>query len=802
MTEKNKGEIEQLPETQPADLGGVLTEKISRRSFGKLLGAQTVLASTVTLSGCLGGGGGGSDDAPAPSSKTLTRAEFVATISDYFNWPHSSEYKDRFANAQPTFVDVAIGATPYAKQVETALEEGVISNTQGYFYPDTLVTREDAADMYVKAFRIPAAVSNPLTGFTDAGTISADKLASVKAMVAGGYMSGTSTTLFSPKGTLTSEEAKTIQEKITAVLVAPVQVMPKPGTTSPRRYVSYMTPTPGATIYITETRDGTEPADPATAPVHSTFVPNSGGHGRTTNLVPKGFSAAYVPWQHGVRVYHYFGEQVAANTPMIYRAKVVAKKDGMQVGRTREFTWNIFRPNPPWPFEATLVHAPTDTTPAVWKVYNMSEQVQANAYYIEGSERGIIFDFLEYTYSEANAGDMYSFVQKIATKPYVGVLGHDHVDHVAQIASFTDRNIPMYASPQDIATLKARTAGPGMGGNVPENVADAFKRAGNAAIELEDGHIFDLGNCKVRAWRQPGHGNSVVTLIVDTTGWVYASDMWACNRTYTADTTGYSQVKADLMLSLVRQLWWNYQKHSQIGVTEVTNAHQDFPVGLRAALNFIRTYQNVIDYGPAATRPSIRPAGNRMAWIHNYGTGALPAEAEAGDLLNFWGMWHDKNWIANEIGGKYKETELDCLTQPTEVAKYPTHSVIDYNGADGYKKYSVLANLEIKGGELVGKDVYWSGSVSGVEHKLSNKFDPWSYDYQIYVPSGTSSITVTPWAMSSKFKSMTLNGTAVKQGASTTVTGTTAGSKITVVIVSPDGTQTSTYTFTVTNTQP
>ena len=39
MTEKNKGEIEQLPETQPADLGGVLTEKISRRSFGKLLAA-------------------------------------------------------------------------------------------------------------------------------------------------------------------------------------------------------------------------------------------------------------------------------------------------------------------------------------------------------------------------------------------------------------------------------------------------------------------------------------------------------------------------------------------------------------------------------------------------------------------------------------------------------------------------------------------------------------------------------------------------------------------------------------------
>ena len=235
MTEKIKGKVEQLSETQPAGLGGVLTEKISRRSFGKLLGAQTVLASTVTLSGCLGGGGGGSDETPAPGSKTLTRAEFVATVSDYFDWAHSSEYVDQFKSLQQTFADVSLGGTPYAKQIETALEAGLIDNSLGYFYPEQSITREDAADIYVKAFKIPAAVSDPLTGFTDKSSISADKLASVKAMVAGGYMSGTSTTLFSPKGTLTADEAKAIQSKITSAIVAPVQAMPKPGTTSPRR---------------------------------------------------------------------------------------------------------------------------------------------------------------------------------------------------------------------------------------------------------------------------------------------------------------------------------------------------------------------------------------------------------------------------------------------------------------------------------------------------------------------------------------------------------------------------------------
>jgi len=116
---------------------GLLTEKMSRRSFGKLLGLQTMLASTAILSGC--GGGGGSDDAtdatnattpttsttPTPSStdtQPLTRGAFVATISDYFNWAHSSEYIDMYRNPQPTFADVVFGTTPYGKQIETALE--------------------------------------------------------------------------------------------------------------------------------------------------------------------------------------------------------------------------------------------------------------------------------------------------------------------------------------------------------------------------------------------------------------------------------------------------------------------------------------------------------------------------------------------------------------------------------------------------------------------------------------------------------------------------------------------------------
>jgi hypothetical protein len=764
MLKKPEVDVVVPSEDQP---GNLLSEKISRRTFGKLLGAQTLLASAasaVTLSGC---GGGGGDDEPAvvdPGTKVLTRGAFVATVSDYFNWPHSSEYNDRFANPQPNFVDVVLGVTPYAKQIETALEENLISNVQGNFYPDQSITREDAADIYVKAFLVPAAVSNPLTAFTDAGTISANRLASVKAMVAAGFMSGTSATTFAPKGTLTASDAKAILTKITSTVVAPVQVMPKPGTTSPRRYVSYMVPTAGATIYITETEDGSEPEDPTTS----------------TKAI------TYDVWKNGVRQYKF--PDVAPTAQKLVRVKAVAKKNGMATSTVREFIWNIYRPLDA-PFEAKLVHAATATTPAVWMIYNMSESVQANSFFIEGSKGGIVFDFLQYAYKGtvgSNEG-MKPFVDSLSkTKNYVAILGHNHVDHVAQIASFSDNGIKVYTSIQDKTQLIASTASPMY---TAASIA-SFIRAGNAAIALTDGQVFDLGNCKVQALQAPGHENGLVTITIDTAGWVYSTDMWACNRPYTADTTGYSGVKADLMLSLTQQLLANHQKFSTTGeIYEVTNAHQQLPVGMTAVNNFVQTFQDEIDLGPAGTRPSIRSAeASRMGWVTKFGKD------------DFWAMWRDKNWIANELGGKYSATTLDNLTKPTAAAGYPTNATIDYNGTDGYKKYSVLSNVQITGGTLVGVTVYWAAAATaatgGADNKLANKFDPWTYAYTINVPAANGSITFKPTAMSNKITSMKVNGAAVKQGDSVTVS-VSAGSKITVDIVAPDGVTTSSYTFTI-----
>ena len=85
---------------------------------------------------------------------------------------------------------------------------------------------------------------------------------------------------------------------------------------------------------------------------------------------------------------------------------------------------------------------------------------------------------------------------------------------------------------------------------------------------------------------------------------------------------------------------------------------------------------------------------------------------------------------------------------------------------------------------------------NGVPNKLPNKFDPWTYAYPVKVAANTASLVIKPTAMSNKISSMKVNGTAVAQGSALTVAAA-VGSVITVEVVSPDGSSTSSYKLTL-----
>jgi hypothetical protein len=83
-----------------------------------------------------------------------------------------------------------------------------------------------------------------------------------------------------------------------------------------------------------------------------------------------------------------------------------------------------------------------------------------------------------------------------------------------------------------------------------------------------------------------------------------------------------------------------------------------------------------------------------------------------------------------------------------------------------------------------------------VPNSLPNKFNPWVYNYTITVPAGAMSIGVAPVPLSSKVKTITVNGSPILPGTSVPVP-VVNGSVITIIVTAPDGATTETYTLTV-----
>lgn len=646
----------------------------------------------------------------APAAGAISRAALVALVSDHFKWVHSSEYNDDAKAVQRQFVDVK-ASDPFGRQIECALEERIIEpDADGRFQPSRPVTREQAASIFARAFAIsPTAAADSISG---------------KAT-------------WQPAATLTSAAARAALDRLAAATVTPVQVMPKAGTTSYRRYVNMTTPTPGATIYYTVTDDHTEPADPTTT--SKVYEPE------------KGFLLFDNPMRSTVDTKY-------------YTLKAMAAKPGMAPSAVRTFVYYIVRPQTA-PFQARMVHAPTSTSPAVWDIMNPADYNRPHVYYIEGSTRGVVMDAGQYPASKAS---LKAFIDTLATRPYDAVLGHNNPDHVEQINAFAQAGVRLYMTAQDK-------------GSVLVSKRDDFIAAANASVLLKDGAVLDLGNVKLTAYQAPGHSHGQVILADKKNGWVFGSDMFGCNRPATADITNYAGAKMDVFLSLVQQL---YAKLLSDGgrITEVYNAHNEVPVGHAGLKNFEAAVQQLIDVGDSASSPSMRgnsPGGQVMPTVQRM--------SMVGD------MWRDKNWIAIWIGGSYG-APVDYLSKPTTA--FPSKVAIDYNARGGIGQYSVLSNIEVLGGRLVGVDLAWAAPANGVANSLPNKFDPWTFEYDIMVPAGTKTVTLTPTAMSNKVTALALNGVAMVSKSSRSIPAVD-GAKVTIDVTAPDGVTKSRYVLTL-----
>ncbi|HYQ57804.1 MAG TPA: cadherin-like beta sandwich domain-containing protein [Draconibacterium sp.] len=631
----------------------------------------------------------------------VTKAEYVAKISDYFEWPHPDDYNDIWKKPIDGFKDVTSTDT-YGKQIEVALERGIISkDASGNFNPEKVITRGEAAGILEAAFLIDD-------------------------LVAAGYMKEGK--MDEP---LSGKEAETVFQTITSSVVAPVQAVPVTTAVAPRRYIKLWCPTEGATIHFT--RDGSEPTLES-----EIYNLDQMGHIAET-IGTRGGSGASEPTRE-----------------VVYNAFAV--KDGVETSSVNTMNWDLYRPLDDV-FQSDLIVKGDEKTPKVYRVYNDSESVRAMCWFIEGPESGIVYDALQTSVDRHN---LKAYLDQIATKPYILIIGHEHGDHDAQLPAFLNAGIETYVNKRGWSAIGR----PGGFGSV---VTDPEKQ--KLVNDVEEGDSFDLGGgCVFEAYAMPGHANGNITINDKQSGMVFGSDN-ICTRAGSADNTGVAGLKTDLLLSITQQAISNFTKGGA-EVKMLFTGHDEQMLGHNNLLIFEQALQQVIDNGENGCTPSLRGGNSRVTTV--------------GD------MWKDgTNWVSLSIGGRFGD-DYEYLT---------INSTANYN-AGGHVKYSVLSDIVIEGGNLVGTTVAWAepgtfnwaGEEITVPNALPNKFDPWTYEYTIEVPTENDKITIIPTTMSTKVKEILLDGNPVGYRSENEV-NVSDGQVVEISVTAPDGITTSTYSF-------
>ncbi len=723
----------------------------------------------------------------------MTRGAFMIRLANYFGWPHYNAVMDdgtdidAQGNIMKTervrnYFDVT-GNSDYVKPIESALDMGVLTaaSSQDMFYPMSEMTREDAAVILVSAFQMEKLDTDYISGFDDVKNIDQDAYDALNILVGRNFMRGRTNTTLNPKDGITDTEARIIIENIDRKVVCPVWAMP----VSHRKFVrvrpEWMTATKDATIHWRCKVDKYSHKE-----LNGLFVQDRG----VGVYIGTGWSEwyDYIP---GYSTDPCFGLNNNKDLPyddvyFLVDVECYATKPGMEDSPVSSFMWRIERPA--WhDFAFDKLH---DAGPKYPAVYRFFDNFQAAAYYIEGSKMGILFDGLMPTNTTITLLDR---VKEIATKPFVFVMGHNHGDHNGTMPDcyvagmdiyFCDRVGPVDGSWTLQVYNKKYTSG--------NPVIDSEKTgtySGSNVHVVDEGYVFDLGNCKFEVVRLPGHEDASILLYSRETGLLFSSDIYAVNRYWVADNTGATGVKQDLMMSLHQQLMDIYTKDGG-QVKELYTGHNRIGCGGDYLTMWEQCLQKFVNYGGAVLTDNRRGDGTLMS-----------QDGNEYETLNWTGLTQSGQQIRAEYKGKYDgETYYRLETDRTGKNALPEDGLYF-----DYKTNAHLSNITFKNATLVGHDFKYKTGFDTVDDKLPdgrlkyvipNKFVPFEYNYDVKVNSFQSTVTFTPVAMSERITGMTVNG---KPASSRCPVSVSTASPTVIVVTGPDGKTTQTYTLTFVN---
>ena len=720
----------------------------------------------------------------------MTRGDFMIRLAKYFGWPHYNAVMDdgtdidADGNVMTTervrnYFDVT-GDNDYVKAIESALDMGVItaSSPEEYFYPMSEMTREDAAVILASAFKLAVLDRDYICDFDDADKIDPACYAALNSLVGRNFMRGRTNQTLNPTDGITDTEARIIIEAIDKRVVCPVWSMPVSNRKFVRVRPEWMTATKDATIHWRCKVDHYSHPE-----LNGLFVQDRG----VGVYVGTGWSEwyDYIP---GYSTDPCFGLNNNYDLPydatwLIVDVECYATKEGMEDSPVTSFKWRIERPA--WhDFATDKLHEGSATFPTVYRFF---DNFQAAAYYIEGSKMGILYDGLQPTNTNLTLLEQ---VQKVATKPFVFVLGHNHPDHKGAMCRAYEQGYDIYVcdrvGPKNtewsykVYNRKYTSGNP----VIDQEVTGTY--SGDRVHEIDEGYVFDLGNCKLETYRLPGHCDDMLILYDRANGLMFSSDIYAVNRYWVADQFSAKGVKQDLLLSLQQQLMDEYSKDGA-EVKELYTGHNRIGVGNDYLTIWEQCLQKLVDYGPDGVSDDRR------------GDGAILAmDGDQYETMNWTGFAEDGKMIHAKYKGEYDGKTYYRIEVDNRGTENP---LVSSNMYWDYQTNAHLSNISFKDATLVGHDFKYKTGFDTVDETLAdgrlkyvvpNKFVPYEYDYDVKIGQFQTTATFTPVSISTRIKGMTVNGTPVSSRCPVVVP--TYG-KTVIEVTGPDGATKCTYTL-------
>ncbi len=718
----------------------------------------------------------------------MTRGAFMTRLAKYFGWPHYNAVMDDGVDIDDegnvlekervrNYFDVT-GDSDYVKPIESALDMGVLhaESSNDLFYPLSPMTRQDAAVILCSAFKMEKIEGDYLSAFDDAGDISKDCYDALNTLVGRNFMRGRTNQTLNPAEGITDSEARMIIEAIDRRVVCPVWAMPVSNRKFVRCRPEWKTATKDATVRWRVTIDKYSHSE-----LKGLYVQDRG----IGAYVGTGWSDWY-EYHPGFSADPCFGLNNNKDLPydniwLLVNVECYAEKEGLETSPVTKFTWKIERPA--WhDFAHDVLHEGDANFPTVHRYF---DNFQAAAYYIEGSESGILYDGLMPTNTTTSLIDR---VKEVATKPFCFVLGHNHGDHNGAMpfayeagldVYFCDRTYPD-TEPWKIQTYNQKYTS----GNKVIDAERSGTYSGDKVHKVDEGYVFDLGNCKFEVVHLPGHEDSSILIYSRETGLLFSSDIYAVNRYWVADQFGAKGVKQDLLLSLHQQLMDFYNKDGG-KVKELYTGHNRVGVSSDYLAVWEQCLQKLVDFGPNGVSHDRR------------GDGAIVAtDGNQYETMNWTAFSEEGKQVRAEYKGTYDGQTYYRIETDTRGGENKT---VESNLLFDYKTNAYLSNISFKDAELVGHDFKYKTGFSQADETLAdgrlkyaipNKFVPYEFDYE--VKASGSKVTFTPVTMSTLAKGITVNGKPASSRCPVTVdaSGTTK-----IEVTGPDGTTKQTYTL-------